>query len=139
MNLSQSAHRVFLFFFFFFGITVHISTLCWKVTEYSPAWLGVLSKMFLTVSRLALKMYFSASLRSFYKLCFKHFGSIFGAHTNLMITSGYYTVSYSNLATMILVHWPYDITDTTNDIKHIYWETFSFNFCNWNGVNVQWL
>ena len=65
--------RSFSFLFFFFGITVHISTLCWKVTEHSPAWLGVLSRMFLTVSRLALKMYFSASLRSFYKLCFKTF------------------------------------------------------------------
>ena len=55
-------------------------------------------------------MNFSDGLRSFCKPCSKKivkFAQYLGARTNLMIqsTSGYDTVSFSHLATIILVQW----------------------------------
>ena len=75
---------------------------------------------------------FSAGPSLFRNLVLKILGSLFGCHTDSLIRI-YNTISFSNLATMILVQWLSQI------IQHIYWENFSWNFSNWNGVNVQWI
>ena len=52
-------------------------------------------------------MNFSAGLTSFYKVCSKKFGLNIWVLIPIQpnkYTSGYSTVSYSNLATMIFVH-----------------------------------
>ena len=68
----------------------------------------------------------------FKNLVLKNLGSVFGFHTDSSIRI-YNTVSFSNLGTMTVVQW------LSHVIQHTYWETFTWNFSNWNGVNVQWI
>ena len=77
-------------------------------------------------------MNFSAALNLFTKLVLKRLGSVFRCHTDSSIQI-YNTLSFSNLFTIILVQWLSQI------IQNTYWESFSWNFSNWNGVNLQWI
>ena len=77
-------------------------------------------------------MNFSAGLSLFTNLVLKNLGLVFGCHADSSIRI-YNTISFSNLAIMILVQW------LSHIMQHIYWQTFSWNFSNWNGVNVQWI
>ena len=77
-------------------------------------------------------MNFSASLRSFYKPYSKKFG--LSLWVPILIhryenTSRYDTVSFSNLATMILVRWLSQITHTGKPLVGV----------SPIGVNVQWI
>ena len=77
-------------------------------------------------------MNFAAALSLFTNLVLKHLSSLFGCHTDSSIRI-YDTVSFSNLPTIILVQLLSQI------IYHTYWESFSWNFSNRNGVNLQWI
>ena len=69
---------------------------------------------------------------SSHKPCSKTFSSVFGCHIDSSIRI-YDTVSFSNPPTMILMQWLSQI------IWRTYWESFSWNFSNWNGVNLRWI
>ena len=69
---------------------------------------------------------------SSHKPCSKTFSSVFGCHIDSSIRI-YDTVSFSNPPTMILMQWLSQV------IWRTYWESFSWNFSNWNGVNLQWI
>ena len=77
-------------------------------------------------------MNFSGLLRN---LALKNLSSVFGCPKLIYqykYVSRYDTVSFSNLATMIL---------SSIFVKlHTYWEPFSWNFTNWSQflVNISW-
>ena len=86
--------------------------------------------------QISLKFTSQPSLWSLYKPCSKRFGLNIWVPVPIQrheYTSGYDTVRYNNLATMILVQWLSQIILNT----HTGWEISGWSSSNWNGVTVQ--